>query len=69
MQASLAFLNSAGARTEASKSVDESFFQILNLLRTGHHAPSRAGRARRPRPSRSRSALQGLAPRPAHGIA
>jgi hypothetical protein len=51
MQASLAFLDSAGTRKEASMSIDEAFFQILNLLRTGygtrparHAAPRRSSR-------------------------
>ncbi|HLW23442.1 MAG TPA: hypothetical protein VKT22_03655 [Steroidobacteraceae bacterium] len=48
MQASLAFLDSAGTRKEASLSIDAAFFQILNLLRTGYATrPVRAAAARR----------------------
>jgi hypothetical protein len=54
MHATLAFLNVAGARSEASSSADAPFFRLLDLLRIGGPA-RRAGSARRGRP-RSRSA-------------
>lgn len=55
MHASLAFLNGAGARKEASTSIDATFFQILNLLCTSHEKSPRAGRARRVRAARRRA--------------